>query len=243
MLKKSENTRSQMSVAAFKKALQAAVFSFHSANKKTTPTGQIGILAYAQQKAHTSEQAYSTALELLSKTANRLGDEGSQIRDLIFDLQQEQDRDEQANLLAQLRELSRGLRDGEFSIEPIHVPGIGEDVALDLEEMERCYNAGCYRSAVILCGRVLEAALHRKYYDVTGSDLLEKAPGIGLGNLIAKMGEKNIRMDPGIANQIHLVNQVRIHSVHKKQETFYPSKEQTRAIILYTSDVIRKLFA
>jgi len=113
----------------------------------------------------------------------------------------------------------------------------------DIEELEKCFDANCYRSAVIICGRILETALHRKYFEIAGNDLLEKSPGIGLGNLIAKMAEKNIKLDPGLPNQIHLINQVRVFAVHKKQEAFYPSKAQTHAIILYTLDVVEKLFS
>jgi hypothetical protein len=121
-------------------------------------------------------------------------------------------------------------------------PHIKEELNVDIEEMHRCYNAGCYRSAIIICGRILETALHRKYFEVTGNDLLEKAPGIGLGNLIAKLSSKNVGIDPALGNQIHLINQVRIYSVHKKQKAFMPSKTQTRAIMLYTMDVLNKLF-
>ena len=111
-----------------------------------------------------------------------------------------------------------------------------------MDELRKCFDLGCYRSCVILCGRVLEVCLHRKYFDSTGFDILEKNPGIGLGNLIAKMKEKGIELDPGLTQQIHLINQVRVFSVHKKLEAFNPSKDQAHAIILYTLDVIRKLF-
>lgn len=126
---------------------------------------------------------------------------------------------------------------------PANLPReIRQEVIADLNELERCYNSGCYRAATIICGRIIETSLHRKYFDVTGIDLLEKNPGIGLGKLIAKMSEKNISLDPGLSHQIHLINQVRIYSVHKKSESFYPSKEQTHAIVLYTLDVLEKLF-
>ena len=119
---------------------------------------------------------------------------------------------------------------------------IRSDVAADLSEIEKCFNAGVYRSAAILCGRVLETALHRKYYEATGQDILEKNPGIGLGNLIAKLKEKNIDIDPALTQQIHLINNVRIFSVHKKQEAFIPSKNQAHAIILYTVDVLNRMW-
>ncbi len=119
---------------------------------------------------------------------------------------------------------------------------IKDEVTADLHEIQACMNTGCYRSAVILCGRIMETALHRKYYDATGQDLLEKAPGTGLGNLIAKLAEKGVKLDPGLPNQIHLINQVRVFSVHAKKEPFRPSKTQAEAIMLYTMDILDKLF-
>ncbi|MFW6013636.1 MAG: hypothetical protein ACOCZQ_00855 [Nanoarchaeota archaeon] len=119
---------------------------------------------------------------------------------------------------------------------------IAPEIRADFRELERCFNAGCYRACTIICGRVIEVCLHRKYFEVVGVDLLEKNPGIGLGKLIAKMYEKNISLDPGLSQQVHLINQVRIYSVHKKSESFYPSKEQAYAMVLYTMDVVRKLF-
>ena len=64
------------------------------------------------------------------------------------------------------------------------------EIKADIEELNRCFKNECYRSSVILCGRLLETALHRKYFEVTKNDLLEKSPGIGLGNLVAKLVEK-----------------------------------------------------
>jgi len=119
---------------------------------------------------------------------------------------------------------------------------IAEEISADIDEIDKCLAAGCYRSAVILCGRVMETALHRKYFEATENDLLEKAPGIGLGSLIAKLNDKGIQLDPGLPNQIHLINQVRIFSVHKKKQLFTPSKAQTEAIVLYTLDILERLF-
>ncbi len=117
------------------------------------------------------------------------------------------------------------------------------DLIADISEMEKCFSNGCYRSVTILCGRILETALHRKYFEVTGQDVLEKNPGIGLGNLIAKLAEKQVQFDPGITNQIHLINQVRVFAVHKKQEPFQPTQGQAQAMMLYTMDILAKIFA
>jgi hypothetical protein len=125
---------------------------------------------------------------------------------------------------------------------PVLPAEISPDVLLDLQEIERCFNANCFRSVTILCGRILEIALHRKYYEITKTDILETQPGIGLGKLIAKLREKNFEFGQGITEQIHLINQVRISSVHKKGNSFYPSRHQANAMILYTLDVLRKLF-
>ncbi len=119
---------------------------------------------------------------------------------------------------------------------------IKPEIKADIDEMNKCYNNKCYRSTIILCGRILETALHRKYYEVTGNDLLEKSPGIGLGNIIAKLRDKNVALDPAVTNQIHLINQVRIFSVHKKKQAFHPSEQQTQAAVLYTLDIVEKLF-
>ncbi|MEK6887146.1 MAG: DUF4145 domain-containing protein [Nanoarchaeota archaeon] len=119
---------------------------------------------------------------------------------------------------------------------------IRDDVLYDLAEVERCYNADALRSSMILCGRILETALHRKYYDVTGKDLLETSPGIGLGNILAKLKDSNIEIDPAVTQQIHLINNLRIFSVHKKSNAFQPSKEQAQATILFTVDILKKLF-
>ena len=134
---------------------------------------------------------------------------------------------------------SRGIRLGM----PKNIPAeISSEIAADLNELEKAFTSQCYRAATILCGRILETCLHRKYYEITGNDILEKNPGIGLGKLIAKLAEREVVFDPGLTQQIHLVNQVRIHSVHVKKESFHPSPQQTHAMILYTLDVVERMF-
>jgi len=116
------------------------------------------------------------------------------------------------------------------------------EISADLKEAQKCFEAQCYRSCVVLCGRIMETTLHRKFYEATATDLLETNPGIGLGKLIAKLRENNVSFDPGITQQIHLINQVRVYSVHQKNDAFEPSKAQAHAMILYTLDVLEKMF-
>ena len=150
--------------------------------------------------------------------------------------------DEMLELLSNVKTLKPQAERISIKMPPTIPQEIAKEVQADIEEMERCYNSECYRSAVILCGRILEVCLHRKYYEVTGFDILEKNPGVGLGKLIAKLHEKNVSFDPGLTQQIHLINQCRIFSVHRQQQPFHPSREQAQAMVLYTTDVLKKLF-
>ncbi|MFA5141818.1 MAG: hypothetical protein WC471_02525 [Candidatus Woesearchaeota archaeon] len=149
-------------------------------------------------------------------------------------------------LLEIVKELKTALPTTEMQKETYdlrNLPGeIRTEVIADLEEAKRCQENGCYRSATILCGRILETCLHRKYYEITNKDILETCPDMGLGKLIAKLSELQVKFDPGLTEQIHLINKVRIGSVHVKKETFNPSKSQTQAMLLYSVDAIHKLF-
>tara|TARA_Y100000310_G_C20647890_1_gene797678 strand:+ start:1278 stop:1955 length:678 start_codon:yes stop_codon:yes gene_type:complete len=159
---------------------------------------------------------------------------------LLKNLKEEGDVRSRLLVLSKMKKLDFKVKE----VRGIKIPkfGVHPDISADLDELKKCYDAGCYRSCVVLCGRVLEVALHKKYYDVTGRDVLEKSPGIGLGKLVAKMCEKEIELDPGLTQQIHLINQVRVFSVHKKSRVFNPSKSQAHAMVLYTVDILEKLF-
>lgn len=147
-------------------------------------------------------------------------------------------------ILSRMDEIIREIKetsDIQFNISRIPLE-VKEELLADLEELRKCYDTKCYRSCIVLCGRLLEIGLHRKYYETTGIDLLEKHPDIGLGNIIAKLIEKNVFLDPGLTQQIHFINNVRISSVHKKKQLFLPSKAQANATILFTLDTLEKLF-
>lgn len=168
---------------------------------------------------------------------------------LTMDLQKNiADRNQSLELINKIRTQASTIRAPLTSTTTVSIRAprlpreIQATVAADLDEIRKCFESGCYRSVTILCGRVLETALHRMYYDVTGIDILEKNPGIGLGNLIAKLRDKNVNLDPGLPQQIHLINQVRIFSVHTKQIAFNPSQAQAHAMVLYMMDTLEKMF-
>ncbi len=180
----------------------------------------------------TNEQNIIKILELVIKTEQKY--QMSNFEDMLSCLE------DIAEITALLK--SGTIKEDELNFDMPTLPSsIEPDVMADIRELKRCFNAKCYRSSTILCGRILETALHRKYFEATNKDILETSPGIGLGNLIAKLNNK-IEFDPGIKDQIHLINKVRISSVHKKKEAFFPTKQQAYAIILYTLDILKKLF-
>lgn len=193
------------------------------------------------------QKAVAQALERVKQDLAQLKDAPKQFLSAYTKIETTSDVAQMRELAAELILLSEDITLPKgvetFITIPKALPAeIKDDIVLDLKEMDKCYQNQCYRSCIILCGRVLETALHRKYFEATGNDALEKSPGIGLGNLIAKLAEKNVPLDPGLTNQIHLLNQVRVFSVHKKKEAFYPTQQQTQAMILYTLDILEKLF-
>ncbi len=249
-----------MALESFKKALGNVRFAVDKAQKAglesvTAPTG-ISRDFKAQQRGVMAADILSS-IDRLDKEARELRqladkDEVAVVQMLATVRQLKQTKDVSAikELLHQLRNQltdieSEGKGDV-LSFVPQQLPflpvEIRGEIETDLAELSRCYDAEAYRSVVILCGRVLEVALHRRYFEATKNDLLEKAPGTGLGNLIAKLADKGVLVDPALTNKIHLVNQVRVHSVHVKKDAFRPSKDQAHAMTLYTVDVLKKLF-
>jgi hypothetical protein len=191
---------------------------------------------------HTFEKAKQNHLvqRIRSHLTNLYRNAPKDLQPLLLTLKHERDP---VRVRAGLDKIKDALTNSASKLSWSRIPSeIRDELRADYEELQRCSSAACYRSAIILCARMMETALHRKYFDVTGKDLLEKAPGIGLGNLIAKLSDHNVKLDPGLTNQIHLVNQVRIYSVHKKKVPFLPSESQTKAIILYTEDILARLF-
>ncbi len=202
-----------------------------------------GFKDFMAQRREQLKRAVYTAMSALTKeSAGILQGKASKI---VQEMQITQDLEQLGKLADELLEIVVNEQpQGSFVVKNPRVPfEIHDDMQADIEEIRKCMENKCYRSAVILCGRILETALHRKYYEATGNDLLEKSPGLGLGSLVAKLSELGIKLDPALGNQIHLINQVRIHSVHQKNDAFKPNQSQAQAIVLYTMDVLEKLFA
>ncbi|MBN1386025.1 hypothetical protein JW968_03550 [Candidatus Woesearchaeota archaeon] len=196
------------------------------------------------------QNAYTSVRSSLWETAAVFGPKHEKRMKELIDLVLGIDPEEKEKALEKVRkaqmmsaDLSTDTDSGALKLPKFNLPSaICDEVRADLAEMMSCHENRNYRSAVILCGRVLETCLFRKYFEVTGKDLLVTSPGLGLGKLIAKLSEANFKFDPGLSQQVHLINQVRIGSVHTKSDVFRPSGEQAHAIMLFTFDAVKKLF-
>lgn len=194
--------------------------------------------SFSGQRASYVVQTYNKNMKELKEIDN------PELQAVLKEIEKTKDIDEMLELISQMEEIK--IKDKQVEEKAVKLPPlpyeIKDEIKADVEEMQKSYNSGCYRAATILCGRILETALHRKYFEIVGQDILETQPGIGLGKLIAKLKEKEVSLAPGLTEQIHLINQVRINSVHKKQSTFRPSQDQAKAMMLYTLDILRNMF-
>lgn len=117
---------------------------------------------------------------------------------------------------------------------------IREEVKLDFEEVRKCYYAGAFRSAIGMCGRVLEVLLARKYFDGRGIDPIEQKWKMGL--LIRKCFEDNVINEPALGDMCNLINKSRISSVHSTKRPYRPEQDDTKSIIEFTIGLVKKLF-
>ncbi len=151
------------------------------------PDRERSVYDFAARKADYQQHLVKTALAQVSTAAWSLaqssrGQERAvvDILRLMLDLEERiSDRDAVLHLVEQIKRRAEKLRVQSSRPIPLDVraprlpPEIDATITADLDEIRRCFASGCYRSVTILCGRVLEAALHRRYYDVTGIDVLE----------------------------------------------------------------------
>jgi len=128
-----------------------------------------------------------------------------------------------------------------FLVDISHVPqDIREEIKLDFEEIRKCYYAEAFRSAIGICGRVLEILLARKYYEEKGIDATEQQWTIG--QLIRKCFEENVIDEPALGDISNLINRSRIDSVHSTRRLYRPQSDDAKSIIEFTISLVRKLF-
>lgn len=247
-----------MSLLDFKKSLVELNASLANAEAKgirvSMPAGNIRIYDFGTSKEAQYRQAVHTSLEIVKKKASALssvpglGDAEraavDKMRSMAAELDMFNVRKEAVSKILGIASMIDLPETEDLISRPDFIPSdIKEDIFADISEIQKAFSSCCFRSVAILCGRILEVALHRKYFEITGDDLLEKAPGIGLGRIVAKLSEQSVSFEPGLMQQIHLINNVRVSSVHVQHDAFSPSRQQAQAMMLYTMDILGKIFS
>jgi hypothetical protein len=117
---------------------------------------------------------------------------------------------------------------------------IKEEMKMDFEDLRKCYSVEAYRSAVTICGLILETTLSRKYFEVRNEDLVEQ--GLTLGRIIGRCVSDNVIDEPGIGDICNLINRSRIRSVHSGHGPYRFHPDQTKSLIEFTIGLVKKLF-
>lgn len=128
-----------------------------------------------------------------------------------------------------------------FSVNFSNTPQeILEELKLDFQEIRNCYYNDAFRSAIIMCGRILELLLSRKYFEVMKIDPLEQ--NLFIGTLIRKCFEDNVINEPSLGHMSNLINSSRIDSVHNTRRVYVPSREETKTVIEFTIGLLGRLY-
>jgi hypothetical protein len=117
---------------------------------------------------------------------------------------------------------------------------IREETKLDFEEMKICYNEGAFRSAIMMCGRVMELLLAKRYFDSTTVDPIEQKWPLGV--LIKKCYEHNVITEPAVGDMCNFINHFRIGSVHSLHTIQRPIQEETKSVIEFTIGLLKRLY-
>lgn len=128
-----------------------------------------------------------------------------------------------------------------FSVSYADVPQeiLGE-LKLDFQEVRNCFYNDAFRSAIAMCGRILELLLSRKYFEAKNADPLEQKWFIG--TLIRKCFEDNVINDQSLGHMSNLINSSRIDSVHTTRRVYIPSREETKTVIEFTIGLLGRLY-
>jgi hypothetical protein len=127
--------------------------------------------------------------------------------------------------------------------------GARNEVQRDFEEIEKCYGALAYRAVLAFCGRILETALSRKYYQhqrrrhVSKSDIERAIGDKPLGVIIQECNRVGLTANiPGLQQQADLINRVRIFSIHLRGSGYEPDTNDARASVSFTIAALTKLY-
>jgi hypothetical protein len=154
---------------------------------------------------------------------------------------------EMKNILSELRALAELQRlqytpELELGIDLELIPfEIRTDIAADIDEIKKCYSSGAYRAAIVFCGRMLEIALARKYFEKTHVDPIKQK--WTLGRLINESKKKIGIFQPGLDSLCETINKVRIPSIHRVREGIYlPTPQDVVGVFHLVQSVLQKLW-
>ncbi len=107
-------------------------------------------------------------------------EKAKRIKSMLWEIEKSYTEKKKANVLSLIKDAEKeikGMKEKEtFRITvPKLPPEISKDVSLDLQEIERCFNAQCFRSVTILCGRVLETAFTGSISRLQGMIFLKRS--------------------------------------------------------------------
>jgi hypothetical protein len=128
---------------------------------------------------------------------------------------------------------------------------IVDEIKFDFEEVRKCYSVSAYRAVISFCGRILEVALSRKYYEKkmeldhesNPEEINEELGNLTLGQVISRCRDVGIMLDvPGLEETSGLINKVRVWSIHHKIRVYKPGPDEANGTINFTKAIIKKLF-
>lgn len=110
------------------------------------------------------------------------------------------------------------------------------DLRNDLQELKQCLMRSCFRAALALCGRILEASLKIVLLkaDISFDD------NWMVGRLLKELDDKDLYCDPALKNYYNIVNQQRIIGVHVRESVPIPSENQVLSVTYIVCDCVER---
>lgn len=112
-----------------------------------------------------------------------------------------------------------------------------DEIKHDLYELQQCLGICAYRAALAISGRLLELSLKL----VCIRNAIDFSDKWMVGQLISKITQSGIYLDPSLESVWQIVNQQRIIAVHAKAMSPVPSREQAFMVSFAVIDLLKRL--
>ena len=130
---------------------------------------------------------------------------------------------------------------------------IRAEIAQDFAEVQKCYEVRAYRATISFCGRIIEVALGRRYYEerrklqpsVKAFQIGQEISRLTIGQIIKRCEEVGLQTAyPGLDAYADLVNRIRVSAIHHKgARLFRPGPNAARGMVELTVEVIKDMYA